>query len=108
MQNDGYNLGAFFKEKGYQKIAIYGMGELGNRLAEALNGTDVLVMYGINKGMGEAFGEIEIKEISEEEYFEGVDCIVVTPVQFYSEIEKELKKKCACAVISLEDVIYGV
>ena len=84
------------------------MGELGNRLAEALEGTDVTVEYGINKGVGEAFGEIEIREISEEERFEGVDCIVVTPVPFYSEIKEELGKKCTCEVISLEDVIYGI
>lgn len=84
------------------------MGELGNRLVEALNGTDISVKYGINKGMGEAFGEIEIREISEEDCFEGIDCIVVTPVPFYCEIKKELEKKCTCDVISLEDVVYGI
>lgn len=108
MLNDGYSIEAFFQERGYGNIAIYGMGELGNRLIEALDGTDVKVKYGINKNMRDAFAEIDIKGLDEEERFDGIDCIVVTPVQLYEEIKGELQKKCVCDILSLEDVIYGL
>ena len=84
------------------------MGELGNRLVEALENTPVIVCYGITKNIWDAFAEIDIKELGEEEFFGGVDCIVVTPVHFYEEIAEELKLKSNCNIISLEDVIYGM
>lgn len=108
MQNDGYHIETFFREKGYRSIAIYGMGELGNRLIEALDGTDVQIKYGINKNMRDAFAEIDIKGLDEEDEFTDIDCIVVTPFHIYDEIKDELEKKCSCDVISLEDVVYGV
>lgn len=106
--HDGYRLDEYFLEKGYRNIAVYGMGELGNRLIEELNETDIIVQYGINKDMWEAFAEIDIKGLEEEAYFDGVDCIVVTPIHLFEEIKQELEKKCDCIIISLEDVIAGL
>ena len=106
--NDGYHIKQYFIDNKYTKIAVYGMGELGNRLVEALENTPVIVCYGITKNIWDAFAEIDIKELGEEEFFGGVDCIVVTPVHFYEEIAEELKLKSNCNIISLEDVIYGM
>lgn len=106
--NDGYSIEKYFYEKGYNTIAVYGMGELGNRLLESLNNTTIKVAYGINKDMWDAFAEIDILGIDEEESFEGIDCIVVTPVNIFKEIKEILSKKCSCDIISLEDVIFGI
>lgn len=106
--NDGYCIGQYFIDNKYTKIAIYGMGELGNRLVEALENTPVTVCYGISKNMWDAFAEIDIKGLDEKEFFNDIDCIVVTPVHFYKEIEEELRQKSDCDIISLEDVVYGL
>ncbi len=106
--NDGYKLEEYFYENDYYNIAIYGMGDLGNRLVETLSDTNVHVQYGINKDMWEAYAEIDIKGMDESEYFGDVDCIVVTPVHLYEEIKADLCEKCDCVVISLEDVIAGL
>ena len=106
--NDGYHVEQYFINKEYQKIAVYGMGELGNRLVEALEDTEVKVCYGITENMWDAFAEIEIKGLEEEEMFGEIDCIVVTPIHLFDEIAKTLQMKSHCAVISLEDVIFGM
>ena len=106
--NDGYKIETYFMGNNYYNIAIYGMGELGNRLIEALENTPVNIQYGINKNTWDAFAEIEIKGVEEEERFEGVDCIVVTPINLYEDIVKELREKTDCNIVSLEDVIYGL
>lgn len=106
--NDGYRIEEYFIEKKYYNIAVYGMGELGNRLIEALEDTSVNVQYGINKNMWEAFAEIDIKGMEEETCFIDVDCIVVTPIHIYEDIADELRLKADCDIISLEDVVYGM
>lgn len=106
--NENYSISEYFKCNGYCNIAVYGMGELGNRLIEALSSTEVCIKYGIDKDIWVAFADISIKALDEEEKFEDIDCIVVTPIHAYEEIKKELGNKCECDIISLEDVIYGI
>lgn len=106
--NDKYHIEDWFYDRQYYNIAVYGMGELGNRLIEALEGTQVHVQYGINKNMWDAFAEIPIRGLDEEAFFGEIDCIVVTPVHLYSEIADELKVKADCEIVSLEEVIYGM
>lgn len=106
--NDGYKLEDYFIKKNYNYIAIYGMGEFGNRLVEALSNTDIVVKYGINRNMWDAFGELDILGIDEVKNFEGIDCIVVTTVNIFEEVRENLHKKCSCDIISLEDVIFGI
>ena len=108
MLNDGYHIESFFREKGYKRIAVYGMGELGNRLIETLEGTGTEVAYGIDRNLWTAFAEIDIKGLDEEERFDGIDCIVVTPIHAYEKAAKALRGKTDCDIVSLEDVIYGV
>ena len=105
---DGYCLDDYFREHGYKRIAIYGMGEFANRLIEALQETDIEVSYGIDKNMWQAFAEIDIVGMDECNYFGNIDCIVVTPIHIYQEIKETLKEKCNCDIISLEDIMAGL
>lgn len=106
--NDGYSVADFFRENGYHEIAVYGLGELGNRLIEALEGTDVHVKYGIDKNTWAAFAEIDVVGLDERERFDDVDCIVVTPIHAYDSVLKSIEDKCDCKILSLETVIYGI
>ncbi|KAB1438651.1 hypothetical protein [Candidatus Galacturonibacter soehngenii] len=105
---DHYNIEDYFVERGYKTIAIYGMGELGNRLYERLDNSSIVVSYGIDRDPTLAFADLDILAFDEEERFEGVDCIVVSSVNAYDSIKKELRNKCDCDIISLEDVVYGM
>lgn len=98
------SLEKYFIDNGYKTIAIYGMGELGNRLYEELKPTKILVKYGIDKSFG--FGEIKIFNIDDE--LPEVDVIVVTAVFDFDKINNNLKNKVNCPIVSLEDIVYEI
>ena len=108
LKNDGYKLKTFFEDKNYKKIAIYGMGELANRLLEELDDSDIDVKYGIDKNVCSAFAEIDIIGLDERERFDDVDCIVVTPVHVYEKIKKELEIKSNAEICSVDDVLSSM
>lgn len=108
LKNDGYKLGTFFVQNGYKKIAIYGMGEIANRLIEELEDSSVDILYGIDKNMSQAFAEIDIVGMDERNRFDDVDCIVVTPVHVYEKIKKDLEKKTKAIIYSIEEILNSI
>lgn len=104
IRQEGHNLAEYFKEQGYETIAIYGMKELGERLYEELKETDIKVQFGIDKSITQTVCDLEIVNISN--IPEEVDVIVVTATYYYGEIVAELAKIVDCPTVSLEDVVY--
>ncbi len=96
----------YFDKEKIDSIAIYGMGELGYRLLEELEGSNINVKYGIDQNPGYGVNGLEIKSLEDE--FEKVDAIIVTPIFAFDEIEKKLREKFSGSVISIEDVIYDI
>lgn len=92
----------FFQRHGYKKIAIYGMGHLGERLLDELNLTDVHVVYGIEKEKKEA-GRLKMYSMQEE--WPQVDAIVVSVVHLFFVIKYELEQKTDIPVLSLEHIL---
>ncbi len=112
-KNEKKNIVDYFKDNGYSNIAIYGMGEMGSRLYEELQDTDIKVAYIIdNKQADElyyAVDDIPIVSLDEIENQEKVDAIVVTPIYDFEAIEEALLEYDLDAeVLSLEDVIYEI
>lgn len=106
IKQEGKSLENYFINNGYHSIAIYGMGEMGNRLYEDLKGTKITVKYAIDKEAGLTYAEVETREITDT--LPTVDAIVVTAVFAFDEIEESLKKTCDYPIISLQDVIYDL
>lgn len=106
LRQENKSLGAFFTENHYSTVAIYGMGELGNRLYDELKDSSVQVKYAIDENTAGAYSEIEV--IGPEEDFPEADVIVVTAVFAYSEIEEKLSGRTDIPVVSLEDVVYEI
>lgn len=106
VKQEGKNLASYFEEKGYSKVAIYGMSYAGQTLLNELRETDIKVAYGIDKKADGIYADIDI--VTMEQDFDEVDVIVVTAVAFFEEIRKQLEEKAACPIISLEDVLYEV
>jgi glutamate dehydrogenase/leucine dehydrogenase len=97
------SLDQYFIQRKYKRIAIYGMGELGNRLYEELENSSVEIVYVIDQEASSIFVEAEAKE--PDEVLEEVDVIIVTAVFDFDKISEELGSKISCPVISLEEVI---
>ena len=106
VKQKGKNLADFFRNEGYQKIAIYGMSYAGNRLVKELAGTGIEIKYGIDKDADNICSDVKIYK--PQDIMEDVDVVVVTPIFFFNEIAEELEKKYSCQIISLEDIINEV
>ena len=106
LKNEGKSLTVFFEKKGYKKIALYGMGELGNRVLEELKDSDIEIAYAIDKKSDYIYTDLTIKSL--DDTLEQVDAIIVTPIFAYDEIEELLLERVDYPIISLEDVVFGV
>ena len=98
------NMVGYFIENNYKKIAIYGMSYVGKALVNELKNSDVEICYGIDQNKNIFSSEIKI--VSMEDCLENVDAIVVTPMWAYTQIEREIRAKVNCDIVSIEDVIY--
>lgn len=104
IRNEGRTLSEYFTNHGYCNIAVYGMGEMGNRFLEEIQKSNaVSIKYAIDQEADGVLLDLEVKTL--EDALEPVDVIVVTAVFAYEDIRKLLKSKTDIKVISLEDVI---
>lgn len=106
VKQKGKHLVSYFEQNGYQEVAIYGMGYAGRTLADELENSSVRIKYGIDQNMDINDERFDI--ILPEDTFELVDVIVVTPITFFAEIEKRLREKTDCVIVSLEDILFGI
>lgn len=106
LMQSGKSIEDFFLEHHYFNIAIYGMGNMGERLYDALDGTNIHVRYGIDKKKENIYTVLPLRTPDEE--LEKVDVIVVTAVYYFNEIKQELCNKVDCPVISVEEIIEKV
>lgn len=106
VKQEGKSLTEYFENNNYHSIAIYGMSYAGERLLEELKNSSIEVKYGIDKNASGIYSDIELVTVDDK--LEEVDAVVVTPIFFFDEIEKELSDKINCPIISLEDILYEV
>lgn len=90
-----------FLERGYRKIAIYGMGGIGQNLLKQLKNSEVEVLYGIDDCGGDS-DEIDIY-LSDDE-LEPVDAIIVTAMYDFEDIKNKLENNTTSEIVSLEEI----
>ncbi len=104
IKQHGKNLEEYFVNNQYKSIAIYGMGELGNRLFDELENTSVEVKYVVDKEAMSAYSKVDVREL--EEMTDDVDAVVVTAIFAMDDIKSDIEEQVTCPIISLEDVVY--
>lgn len=92
------------KQKGYKRIAIYGISHIGKTLFEELKKGNIIIDYAIDRNVDSH--QIDIKVVLPEEALDKVDVIIVTALDSYYEIEKMLNQKINCPILSFEDLLY--
>ena len=100
----GGNSSNYLAERGYEKVAIYGMSYTGERVLFELKNAGIEVAYGIDKRAGGAASEIDI--LSPDDDLPGVDAVIVSEAYFLEEVKSMLSEKISCPIISLEEVVY--
>lgn len=107
LKQEGKSLEKYFIDNGYKTIAIYGMGEMGNRLYDELKDSKLVeVKYAIDQNAATTYSELEVVE--KDDNLAEADVMVVTATFAYEEIEKEMSEKVDFPIISLEDVVYEI
>lgn len=106
VKQEGKNLSTYFLKNGYKRIAVYGMSYVGETLVKELNGTEIEIVYAIDKNAENIYSSVDI--VSLEDPMENVDAVVITAITFLEEIENQLSKKLSCPLLSLEDILYEV
>lgn len=106
LKQEGKQLESFFEKNKYQTIAIYGMGELGNRLSKELEGSSIHVKYYLDKVAACTDSEQNIIDLEDD--LEPIDAVIVTAIFAFDEIEEFMSSKVECPIISLEEVVFNV
>jgi len=103
----GHNVRDYFVGEGINTIAIYGMGELANRLIDGLRDSDVEVLYGIDRDPACASGNVD-RVYSIDENLPKVDAIIVTPFYVFDQVRDMLTSKICARIISVEEIIWSL
>lgn len=85
----------------YHKIAIYGMGMVGKRLAQLLTSVKGLQVIGIDRNYEGL--NIDIKVCSPDEKLEQCDVVVVSLTHLLDEICDSIGKNVNCPIVSIKD-----
>lgn len=110
MNQNNKSVAEYCKEHNYNKIVIYGMGNLGERLYDELKKTSCKVIGFIDsnsyKTITEKLQNLSIDKVKELQ--KEIDIIIVTPINYYKEIYNNLKKsgiesKIECLIDILEN-----
>jgi len=102
IKNSNGRLSEYFEYKNIKSINIYGMGHLGERLAEELINEGFDLRYGIDRNSSDFK---KIKVIKPEEDFGEAQAIVVTPIHIFNDIKFDLERMSDKKIISLEEMI---
>lgn len=106
IKQEGESIERYFEKNGYKAIAIYGMGEVGNRLYDDLKESNVNVEYAIDINPESTYSEIKVYNVHDN--YPEVDAIVISPIFDYNEIKNSLCHKVNCPIISLNDIIFDI
>lgn len=101
-KQQGKSIARFLEGRGCHSAAIYGMSNLGERLAKDLEEDHFKVSYGIDRR--EIAAGIPMYKLEDD--LPEVDAVIVTALVAFDGIEEELRKKMTCPVYSLEDAVY--
>lgn len=104
LKQEGNSIEKYFLENGYKTVAVYGMGELGNRLYSELKESGIDVKYAVDRNAANIFSDLKL--LDKNEPFPYVDVMIITASFAYDEIYKELNKKVDFPIVSLEEVVY--
>ena len=102
VKQEGKNFSSYFKKHEYKRIAIYGMSYVGQTLVDELMDSEIELAYGLDQREG-LYSYINI--LSVDNPLPEVDVVVVTAITFFDEIERVLRSKVSCPIISLSDIL---
>ncbi len=104
VREDGINVREYFDANHFYNIAVYGAGEIGRRVINDFLKCGVRITCCIDRMLLDTYCGVPCI-LPGQAQKEVLDVIVVTPVDFYDEIEKSLMDSgVSCPVISVDEI----
>lgn len=104
LKEEHKSLASFFLDNNYNKIAIYGMAEMGRLLEMELKGSGIEVKCFIDRTKNDNSAHLPVKSPDDE--LLGIDVVVVTASYYFQEIKEYMMKKTNADIVSIDDIIY--
>lgn len=104
LKQEGKSITEYIKGQGWNSIAIYGMGIYGRHVVRELEGTDCIIVYGIDRKVEGEYRGIKIFEPAAN--LPEVDVVINSVIYDQECIEKNLQNIISCSLVSLEDIVY--
>lgn len=103
-EHAGIEIAKWLADHNYNKVAIYGMNEIGIELVDMLKNSDINVAFGVDKSTKKTVEGLDIckpYEISEE-----VDLIIVAAFNYFDEIVDEISEIYRDKLMPIDEIIY--
>ena len=94
----------FLYKQGNTKVAIYGMGELGQRVAMDLTRDDRIILEAIID-MNADYIDSDFKLVTLDKFQESVDLIIVTVAYPSNDLVNKRKRKTCTSVITFDELL---
>lgn len=107
MLSGGKSIGSWARKNGYSRVAVYGYGIHGRMVVDQIENAkdDVWVEAIIDKKAHCLMKFINGEFYAPEEKLPEVDCLIVTPVNYYLSIKDDMEKRMTCPIVSLYDIV---
>jgi len=105
-KQDGKSMEKGLLEKGYYTIAVYGIHYLGERLVQELEGTQVRVLYAIDKNRDSTNSDLRVLRPDQE--LPVVDAIIIASTIYFYAMRKNIYERVKCPIISIEEAVEGM
>ena len=103
LRESGVKLDAWFLEKNYKCIGLYGYGTLGRHFVKELESSEIEICYLIDRQKDRLYTKVPL--YLPEDVFPEVDIIVVSATFYFDEICQRLRDKGVYNIVSLEQII---
>lgn len=103
LKENNQKLDICLKDLGYERVAVYGLGKLGEHLITELEYSQVKVICGIDQNINNGLGDIVTFRVGDK--LPDIDVVIVTPVHEFYEIRDKLKTYVKCDIISLDEIV---
>lgn len=101
--NNRIKMADYLKKQGISRIAVYGVGELGDRLYEELEESGIEIAYAIDSNINRVYHQKEVK--SPTQGLGDIQMIIVTPIAEYESIKEKLNQVTTCQIVSLKEIV---
>ena len=108
-KQNGNMMDDYLYSLGYEKVAVYGMNDLGNCVVRELKDSKIVrLLYAVDQGSPKLFFDIDCYRLNEVPLDNKPDIVIVTLPYLYDEIYKDIEKALDRPTMSITQLVYDM